>query len=75
MNTLGLPGALESVAILTVNAADQMRQLGQAMRRADLAGEVPGQHKTTLAALKLARESIAELETMLKPDTKRKAKP
>ena len=70
---LGLPGACTAVGLLVQNAATQCHGMAQALLRPDI--DTEAQRSTTLAALKLARESIAELETMLKPDTKRKAKP
>ncbi len=70
---LGLPGACTAVGLLVQNAATQCHGMAQALLRPDI--DTEAQRSTTLAALKLARESIQELETMLKPDTKRKAKP
>ncbi len=72
MNTIGTPQACEAVAVLVGNCARQLHALSQCMVRQDLAEEVPAQTATVLNACKLARESIQELESMLKPAPKRK---
>lgn len=62
---LGLPGACTAVGLLVQNAATQCHGMAQALLRPDI--DTEAQRATTLAALNLARESIAELESMLKP--------
>ena len=60
---LGLPGACTAVGLLVQNAATQCHGMAQALLRPDI--DTEAQRSTTLAALKLARESIAELEKMI----------
>jgi hypothetical protein len=45
------------------------------MVRRDLVDEVPAQTATVLNSCKLARESNVEIERILKPEPKGKAKP
>ncbi len=72
MNRLGTPGALESVAVICGNCAQQLRAMSQAIVRPDIDSEL--QKPTTLAAIKLARESLQEVERILSPQPQRKAK-
>lgn len=63
MNTLGLPGACESVAVICGNCAQQLRAMSQSIVRPDIDAEA--QRPTTLNAVRLARESLEEIERML----------
>ena len=65
MSYVGIPQALESVALKLIDAAERCRALGQAMRREDLDPESP--RAMCVNALKSTIKCQQELLGLLEP--------